>query len=217
MSKIKVYVSPSNQSANAYATGNTNEREQCHKIAAAVVGGLTAAGFDVKCTYNDAMEQRIKESNAFGAALHIAIHTNATTSHTVTGGTQVLLYDLTGERYKIGKCVFDCLSKITPGTSAEKIIAMPLFAEINSVKGITVYCECEFHDTKTGSDFIINNTDKIADAIVTGICKYYNVSRETSKPAKLYRVQLGAFKDRSNAENFLKQVRLDYPDAFITE
>ena len=32
---IKIYLSPSNQNANTYATGNTNEMAQCDKIAAA--------------------------------------------------------------------------------------------------------------------------------------------------------------------------------------
>lgn len=31
----KIYLSPSNQNANAYATGGTNEADQCNKIAKA--------------------------------------------------------------------------------------------------------------------------------------------------------------------------------------
>ena len=31
----KIYISPSNQESNLYATGGTNEKEQCHKIARA--------------------------------------------------------------------------------------------------------------------------------------------------------------------------------------
>ena len=51
----KIYISPSNQSANTYATGNTNEKEQCHKIAKYCVAYLKKAGFNTKCTYNDDM------------------------------------------------------------------------------------------------------------------------------------------------------------------
>ena len=36
----KIYISPSNQLHNTYATGNTNEKEQCHKIARACVDYL---------------------------------------------------------------------------------------------------------------------------------------------------------------------------------
>ena len=65
MSK-KIYISPSNQQANVYATGNTNEKEQCHKIAKACYNFLKAQGFDVMCTYNNNCEARVKESNKFG-------------------------------------------------------------------------------------------------------------------------------------------------------
>ena len=119
----KIYISPSNQQGNIYATGNTNEKEQCHKIARACVGFLKKRGFDVKCTYNDDMYERVKESNAFGADLHIAIHTNATAKHNVTGGTQVLLYSVDGERKKVGHAVLDRLAPLTPGQSAERLIA----------------------------------------------------------------------------------------------
>ena len=39
MSK-KIYLSPSNQNGNTYATGGTNEMAQCDKIAAAAAKAL---------------------------------------------------------------------------------------------------------------------------------------------------------------------------------
>ena len=172
----KIYISPSNQYANTYATGNTNEREQCHKIAKACVDYLQKYGFEVKCTYNDDMYVRVKESNDFKADMHVAIHTNATGAHNITGGTQILLYSLDGERMKAGLAVFNELSPLTPGKSAERLVAKPGFYECNSVNGLTVYCECEFHDTEEGSNFIINNTTQIGEAIAKGICNYYEVN-----------------------------------------
>lgn len=228
MSK-KIYISPSNQSGNTYATGNTNEKEQCHKIAKACVDFLKKAGFSVKCTYNDDMYARVRESNSFGADLHVAIHTNATAKHNVTGGTQILLYDITGEREKVGRAVFKRLAPLTPGESAERLIEKPDFYEINSAKGITVYCECEFHDTKIGSDFIRNNTQKIGEAIAKGICDYYGVSvtssaestekenNASSENETLYKIQVGAFREKKNAENYLKKLKEAGFDGFIVK
>lgn len=208
--KKKIYISPSNQSGNTYATGKTNEKEQCHKIAKYCVAYLEKAGFSVKCTYNDDMYARVRESNSFGADLHVAIHTNATAKHNTTGGTQILLYDITGERKKVGQAVFKRLAPITPGESAERLIAKPDFYEINSAKGITVYCECEFHDTKIGSDFIRNNTQKIGEAIAKGICDYYGVklpAEKTDATDKVYRVQVGAFKNKKYAQDMQKKLK----------
>lgn len=217
MSK-KIYISPSNQAGNVYATGGTNEKEQCHKIAKYCVAYLKKKGFSVKCTYNDDMYARVKESNSFGADLHVAIHTNATAKHNVTGGTQILLYNLSGERKKVGQAVFDRLAPLTPGKSAERLVEKPDFYEINSAKGITVYVEAEFHDTKAGSDFIRKNTKKIGEAIAKGICDYYNVGDGIDRPAEkennasskdetLYSVQVGAFKNKKNAQTYVEKLK----------
>ena len=216
----KIYISPSNQEANLYATGGTNEKEQCHKIVRACYNYLKTKGFNVKCTYNDNMYERVSESNAFGADIHLAIHTNATVNHNVTGGTQILLYSLTGERKKVGEAVLNRLAPITPGKSAEKLIEKPSFYEVNSAKGITVYCECEFHDTKEGSEFIIKNTKIIGEAIAKGICDYYVISVEdntkTDENKKtLYTVQVGAFSNKNNAEKYVEQLKKAGFDAII--
>lgn len=219
MSK-KIYISPSNQTANVYATGNTNEKEQCHKIAKHCKSYLEKAGFDVMCTYNLDMYERVRESNSFNADMHVAIHTNATANHNVTGGTQILLYRLDGERMKAGECVLKHLAPLTIGDRAEKLIAKPSFYEIRKTEGLSVYVEAEFHDTKTGSDFIIKNTKQIGEAIGKGICDYYGVKypkKETEAPKKLYKIQVGAFKNKANAEAYIQKLKNLGINGYIVE
>lgn len=220
----KIYISPSDQNANIYATGNTNEKEQCHKIAKACYNFLKKHGFEVKCNYNADMYERVEESNAFNADIHLAIHTNATVKHNVTGGTQILLYKLTGENKKAGQAVLDRLAPLTVGKSAERLIEKPDFYECRAANGITVYCECEFHDTKDGSNFIIKNTKEIGEAIAKGICDYYGIeTKTTEKPKttattntdKLYRVQVGAFKDVNNAKALQQKLKAAGYEAII--
>ncbi len=221
----KIYISPSNQVGNLYATGNTNEKVQCHKIAKACVSYLEKAGFNIMCTYNLDMYERVKESNAFGANMHIAVHTNATAKHNVTGGTQILLYKLSGENKKAGQAVLNRLAPVTPGKSAERLIEKPDFYECKAATGLTVYCECEFHDTKEGSDFIIKNTTQIGEAIAKGICDYYGVKlpeedKKTNASANaktLYAVQTGAFSSKKNAENHLGDLKKAGFDGFIVK
>ena len=220
----RIYVSPSSQSENLYAAGGTNEKEQCEKIAKACVAFLQKYGFDVKTRYNSDMYVRVAESNAFNADLHIAIHTNATANHKVTGGTSVLLYSLSGERKKAGSAVFDRLAPITPGSSAEKMMAYPGFYEIKNTKAIAVYCECEFHDTKDGANFIINNTTAIGEAIAKGVCDYYGVkvseenkNNASSEDETLYVVQAGAFKDKKNAQKLQSELKKAGFEGFIAK
>ncbi len=208
----KIYISPSSQQDNVYATGNTNEKAQCKKIAKACASFLEKQGFQVMCTYKGDMYSRVKESNDFGAHMHIAIHTNATAKHNVTGGTQILLYSVDGERKKAGQAVLDELAPITPGKSAERLVAMPDFYECRKTNGLAVYCECEFHDTKEGSDFIIKNTTEIGEAIAKGVCNYYGIkiqpqkNNTADKSEVLYVVQTGAFKLKKNAQKHLSEL-----------
>lgn len=225
MKQYKIYISPSNQTANSYATGKTNEQVQCHKIAEHCVNKLKKCGMkNVKCTYNMDMYQRVSEGNSYGADIYVCIHTNATVKHNVTGGTQILLYKLEGENKVLGQKVLDKLGAITPGKSAEKLIAKPGFYEIRNSNGICVYCECEFHDTKEGSDFIIKNTKAIGEAIADAILEYagYVAPKEEIKaPSKsdkeLYRVQVGAFSVKKNATALQKQLKEDGYEAIIVK
>lgn len=224
----RIYISPSSQGDNSYAVGGTNEKEQCEKIAKACVAFLQKQGFQVKVRYNSDMYVRVAESNAFDADMHVAIHTNATAAHNVTGGTSVLLYSLTGERKKAGQAVFDRLAPITPGKSAERLMAYPGFYEIKNAKALTVYCECEFHDTREGAQFIINNTTAIGEAIAKGICDYYSVKitdekapeKENNAPSvdgTLYVVRAGAFKDKANADKRVAELKKAGFEAYINK
>ena len=77
MSK-KIYLSPSNQNGNTYATGGTNEMAQCDKIAAAAAKALKRCGFNVMVAKSGTlMQTRCPESDKFGADIHMPIHTNA--------------------------------------------------------------------------------------------------------------------------------------------
>ncbi len=222
----RIYISPSSQGDNVYAVGGTNEKEQCEKIAKACVAFLQKQGFQVKVRYNSDMYVRVAESNAFGADMHVAIHTNATAAHNVTGGTSVLLYNLTGERKKAGQAVFDRLSPITPGRSAERLMAYPGFYEIKNTNAVSVYCECEFHDTREGAQFIINNTNAIGEAIAKGICDYYGVKiidedaseKENNAPSDdgtLYVVRAGAFNEKVNADERVSALRKAGFEAYV--
>ena len=218
----KIYLSPSSQSENSYKTGGTNEQTQCRKIAEACAVYLKKAGFEVKCANYGTMYTRTSESNGWGADLHVPIHTNAFNGK-ITGGTQIYLNSLTGEHKKVGQAVLNRLAPLTPGTSHEKLVQNSSFYEIANARAMTVYIEAEFHDTKAGADYIRTHTTEIGEAIAKGICDYYGVKVQTSTPkpstgstsGKLYRVQVGAYGQKANAEAMQKKLKAAGFDAII--
>ena len=89
MSK-KVFLSPSNQYDNVYAYGNTTEGVQCGKIAEACKTALIRNGIEVMLMHDESMQEKCPRSNAFGADLHVPIHTNAANGK--VSGTRMFCY-----------------------------------------------------------------------------------------------------------------------------
>lgn len=173
----RIYLSPSNQFSNTYATGNTNEMAQCDKIANATATALKRCGFEVKVGKSgDNMQNRCNESDSFNADIHMPIHTNAYNGQ-VTGGTRIFCLNSNGRN--ACQAILNELGKISPGT-ADSISYQTGLYEINVPKALTVYVECEFHDTKTGSAWVINNTAKIGEAICKGLCSYFGIKYKSA-------------------------------------
>lgn len=214
-----IYLSPSDQTKNTYSYGGTNEDAQCTRIANAAEVALKRCGFNVVNNTDDSMEERISESNKLGASLHIPIHTNAFNES--VSGTRIFCYNLSGEGYKAAKAIFDVLAPITPGTS-ENIKANTTLSEIKKTNCPCVYIEVDFHDVSSVAKWIIENTELIGETIAKGVCNYYK--KKYVKPVKvvepsnvLYRVQVGAFSVRANAEAYKNKLKADGYDAFIVE
>ena len=217
----KIYISPSDQDKNIYATGNTNEMVQCQKIGRALVNALERCGFEAKTNDKDEMEDRVAESNSWGADMHICIHTNAYNCY--VKGTRIFSYDTTGEGYQACRQVMATLSPITPGES-DNITPYPGLYEVRNSNAPTVYIEVAFHDDKEESAWIIEHTEDIAEAICEGVCNHYKVkyTKAAQEPSAttsadvLYRVQCGAFRKLENAERLRNELRSKgYTDAFI--
>lgn len=181
--KKKIYVSPSNQVSNRYAVGNTNEAEQCRKIATKLVEALNRCGFDGKTNVTGDMYEHVRESNAFGSDLHIPIHTNAYNGK--VAGLRIFVYKTGGEAEKIAKAISAELAPITPGTS-DGISTQPGLYECKATNALCVYIEAGFHDNPTEAQWIIDHTVDIAEAICRGLCKHYgviSVTGSTPEPA----------------------------------
>ena len=210
MSK-KIYLSPSNQDGNLYAYGNTNECEQCSRIADAAKDALERCGFSVKkAAKGQDMNVSINESNSWGADLHIPIHTNAGGG----SGTMCMVFSKTPENMRFAEPIYEAVQSVTPGKIEYGIREYPQLAEINSTRAVAVYVEADFHDNARIAKWITENTVTIGEAIAKGICNAYGVPYKDS----FYRVQIGAYNSRKSAEALLEKVRAaGFENAFIAE
>ena len=216
----KVFLSPSNQYDNVYAYGNTTEGVQCGKIADACKIALERSGVDVMLMHDESMQTKCSESNKFDADLHVPIHTNAFNGKVM--GTRMFCYSADGKGMDACKAIYARLAPITPGES-ENIQVNADYYEVRVPAAPTAYIECEFHDTVEGAKWIVENTVLIGETIARGICDYFGVKFvEKPKPVEpekkdvLYRVQIGAYKIKANAEKRQAEAKAaGFTDAFI--
>lgn len=83
-----------------------------------------------------------------------------------------------------------------------------------------MYVEVDFHDNKTIAQWLIDNPILVGEAICKGVCKAFGVVYKSvsTAPSIIYRVQLGAFSKKENAETFLENIKTaGFMDAFIAE
>ena len=223
----KVYLSPSDQTRNSYAYGNTTEAVQCGKIAEACRAALVRCGIEVKVGHMISMAEKCAQSNGFGADLHVPIHTNAF-NHKVSG-TRMFCYNTSGDGYKACKAIFAVLAPLTPGKS-ESIRANVELYEVRVPSAPTAYIECEFHDNAETAKWIVNHTTDIGEAIAHGICNYFGITYKkavqkpstsskpasTTKPAKksvneiAREVIAGKWGNGSDRKNRLTKAGYDY-------
>jgi N-acetylmuramoyl-L-alanine amidase len=223
----KIYLSPSSQPENTYAVGNTNEQEQCRRIAAAARDALIRCGFEAKAGMEGTMYTRARESNTWGADLHVPIHTNAWKG--LLQGSRMFCSSVSGEGGKACKAILNVLAPLVPGDSDG--VQSADFYEITATNAPCAYVEAAFHDHKEQAQWIIDHVVDIGEAICKGICDYYGVEyaapesvpTQEEKPVEtpveaentIYRVQVGAFRNKQYAYNMLEELRSHGYDGFV--
>ena len=164
---MKIYLSPSKQTANLYAAGNTNEQTQCNLIAAAAEKALLRCGFEVKkAPEGQEIEESVRQSNAWGADLHLPIHTNAGGGR----GCVVFISLRSDDRLAIALPIYEEIDAITLYRSVYGVREKQ-FYEIRNTNCVCVYCECEFHDSPLLAQWIVEHTDDIGEALCRGVCR----------------------------------------------
>lgn len=164
---MKIYLSPSAQPANNYAAGDTNEQVQCNRIAEAAKSALERCGFAVrKAPEGQGYKDSVAESNAWGADLHIPIHTNAGGG----AGTVVFVHGGTAKQMQYAKPIYDEVQATSPGTTDYGVRVNSGLYELGYTTATAVYIECEFHDRADLAAWIIEHTTELGEAIARGVC-----------------------------------------------
>lgn len=166
----KIFLSPSNQTANVGAYPGTNEHEQCQLIAEAATEYLES---NYKCeviipAVQDNMKTRAEYANAIGADIYLAIHTNAFSDNTVHG-TETYYYSSDAKGKAFAEALLNAVGDIT-GTK-RRCIANDSLIELNTPVCTRAYIEVEFHSNPEKAVWITENVTLIGQTIGECIAK----------------------------------------------
>lgn len=172
---MNIFLSPSNQTANVGAYSNTNECEQCERIAKYAYDYLIK-NYDCNVEIAeraDNMSKRWEEAKAFEADVYIAIHTNAFSDTTVRG-TDVYYYASDANGKALAAELFE---KISTLTERKHQFAAKNYIELNTPTCTRAYIEVDFHSNPERAAWIVENAQKIGETIAECIAAYYNLPK----------------------------------------
>lgn len=215
-----IYISPSDQNRNYGCGTYGSEMEQMELLAAEVGKALDRCGVKHKICYHTEMgiDGRPADCDKLGYDYYLALHSNA-------GGAGVAR-GCVAYYYEAGKNLANTLAyamkKIGQPTDRWSSVQQnKTFYECRMMAATSVLLEVDFHDTPAGAAFIMARRKDIAEAIAESICAEFDVDyvppkQETNKNV-LYCVQMGAFKNKANAEKLAEKLKKAGYDVYITE
>lgn len=166
---------------------------------------------------SESLNEKINECNAFNPDVALDIHNNAGGGdgaevfyHHGGGTGKVLADNILAEAVKLGQNSRGAKVKLNPnGTD--------YFAFIRNTGAPAVLVECAFVDNKKDIQIIDTASEQkvFGIAIAKGILKTLGIAYKEEATGKIYRVQVGAFSVKANAEAMMKKLKAADYDAFI--
>lgn len=206
------------------AIGILKESTEARKVKDEVIRLLRFDGHTVyDCTVEDGTSQSnvlnkiVAKSKEHDVDFEISIHFNSSAGSDLTGdgknkGTEVLVYSLSSASVGMAKDIVNAISAL--GFKNRGVIARPELYVLKHTKAPALLVECCFVNDK--DDVELYNYKSMAKAIVKGILGK-TVTEKKSEDKVLYRVQVGAFGNKSNANILLKNVESRGFDAVIVK
>lgn len=159
---------------------------------------------------NDEISYKIPLENSGDYDLSVELHLNAFdgTAH----GCEVYYYSNDGKEFAVN--VVNELGKMFHNRGAMERKGLYW---LNKTKATAILIESFFCDSKKDMDIADRyGLDAVGKAIAEGINGGKIQSGNGGNDKKLYRVQLGAFKDKGNAENLRSELKKKGYDCFVT-
>lgn len=218
---MKVFIGVGHGFSDPGAVANgVKEKDLNLSIAKACRDLLAKHGVTVKMSRaadeNDPLSEEIRECNSFAPDLAVDIHNNAGGGD----GAEVFYHYGGGKGKTLAENILSEIVKVGQNSRGAKIRknsqGKDYYGFIRETSCPAVIVECAFVDNARDLEILATESDrqKVGQAIAKGILKTLGVEIQGER---LYRVQVGAYLLRSNAEDMQKKIKAVGFDAFIVK
>ena len=172
-----LFLSPSTQEFNPYVT-TQNEEYWMNLLADRMEPYLLASG--IGFTRNDPDQNAaaaIRQSNAGTYDFHLALHSNAAPPEKSgqIRGVDFYYYPSSTQGLRMAEILTEEIRKIYPLPELVQPRPTTLIGEVRRTKAPSVLAELGYHDNPEDAQWIEDNLDRIAQALVRGVCEYFGV------------------------------------------
>lgn len=220
---MKVFIGVGHGGSDPGAVANnTKEKDLNLSIAKACRDVLVRHGIEVKLSRakdeNDPLGEEIRECNEFSPDLAVDIHNNAGGGdgaeafyHYGGGKSKTLAENILAEVVKVGQNSRG--AKVRKNSQGKDY-----YGFIRETSAPAVIVECAFVDNAQDLEILATEGKRksMGEAIAKGLLKTLGVAYQGEKNT-LYRVQVGAYLLKSNAEAVQKKIKAVGFDAFIVK
>lgn len=166
---MKIYISPSSQTANVGVGNYGTEADRMQALSDILVPLLQASGHTVYGGNNSlTLSQRIAASNSANVDIHVALHSNAGGG----SGPETWYYTGSTNGRRLANEILYNLHLIPGAATGRTIKSSTSYAELSQTAAPATIVEVAFHDNQTDVNWMLNNWNRIAAAIRTGINNY---------------------------------------------
>ena len=156
------------------------------------------------------LEDRVKTSNNNNADIFISIHCNAHTNESANGFET---YSYTGNSDLQKLTHKNILNRIP--SLRDRGIKKANYYVLKYTKANALLIECGFITNNSDYVILLNNIDNFALSIVQSIVTFLGLKQIDNR--ELYRVVVGSYSIKENAQNMVKQLEKDGYKPFITK
>ena len=203
--------------------GTRHESRDNLRLALAVRPHLQRQGFKVVMSRDTdifiELRDRTNRANSINADLFVSLHRNAFTNPAANGTENWVFTTPTSAELGLAGDILEKLASV--GIQSNRGVKRGNFHVLRESNMPAVMVELGFISNARDNELFDTRFDEYAEAIAHGICQTFGLpyipeGAVTPEPnVQWYRVQVGAFSVRANAERFLENVRGMGLDAFL--